>query len=93
MEFVIDPQMPAEELAEIGSFLGEILAIELDLNPKEVRVEVQMAEDEDDPEMVTIEYVIRVRGESPSELEMYRACELFNRIMHVSDEGDPYSIN
>jgi len=92
MDFVIDPELPQEKLDEIGSYLGDILAAELKRRPEEVKVEVMMTEDEDDSETINIIYVIKVNGKAPDDFDMYRAQELFERIMHVS-EDEPYSVN
>jgi hypothetical protein len=85
MEFRADTNLPKEELQEIGEYLGGILASELKLPPSEVHVEVEMREDPEDSDSIDIFYIISVKGRAPSDLELYQAHKLFEKLMGYDD--------
>jgi len=81
MEFRADTNLPEEELLEIGTYLGGILANELKRNPSEVRVRVEMQESPEDPETIDILYHISINNQPPNDLELYQAHQLFEKLM------------
>jgi len=81
MEFRAEANLPEEELLEIGTYLGGILASELRLQPSEVVVRVEMKESPDDSENIDIYYRITIKNRTPNELEMFQAQQLFEKLM------------